>query len=472
MEKTVIKLGYCPTRRDVFSREDAIRHSVIIRQILQKEEVELIDITGINDEGLLFQESDVERVLKRFREWQPDALFFPHVNFGSESLVAQVAAEMKLPVLLWGPRDEGPDKAGMRLRDSQCGLFATGKVLRRFNVPFTYLTNSWVDGEEFKNGFRKFLAVVGVVKALKNLRILQIDTRPQPFFSVICNESELIERFGIQIHPISLTELVAEMAKVREANGADYRDTAAFIKENLSKDSPDEQIQLMASLKVAMKQMAGQFGCRAVAIQCWNALQDMTGIMPCLANSLLADEGLPVACETDINGAVTAVLLRGAALNTKPHFFADVTIRHPEKDNVELLWHCGPFAYSLAKDKTTAKAGGHWILPSKAYGTCEWEIIGGPVTLARFDGDHGQYKLLIGEAKGTDGPRTGGTYLWIKVQNWPKWEHKLVEGPYIHHVVGIHGHMGEILLEACKYIPGLQPDPVEPSLEELTDRWY
>ena len=39
---------------------------------------------------------------------------------------------MGLPVLLWGPRDERPDENGVRLRDSQCGLFATGKVLRRF----------------------------------------------------------------------------------------------------------------------------------------------------------------------------------------------------------------------------------------------------------------------------------------------------------------------------------------------------
>lgn len=35
----------------------------------------------------------------------------------------------------------------MRLRDTQCGLFATGKVLRRFGVPFTYLTNCRLNGQ-------------------------------------------------------------------------------------------------------------------------------------------------------------------------------------------------------------------------------------------------------------------------------------------------------------------------------------
>ena len=472
MEQIRIKLGYCPTRRDVFSRKSAIDFAKEIKRLLIDWNVDLVDLSGINEDELLFQESDLKPIITRFREAEVDALFFPHCNFGSEGLVSQVASAFKLPVLLWGPRDEGPDEYGMRLRDTQCGMFATGKVLQRYNVPFTYLTNSWVDSDSFKEGFQKFLAVASVVKSLRDLRILQISTRPQPFWSVICNEGELIERFGIQVYPIPLPELVQEMGRVQAEDGQDYQDTIAFIKENISQNSPLEQIAKMAALKVAIRRKAEAFNCRAAAIQCWDALQDMTGIMPCLANSLLADEGLPVACETDIHGAITAVLLRAAAMNEKPHFFADITIRHPKEDNVELLWHCGPFAYSLAKDKSTAKAGEHWILASKAYGTCEWEIVGGDITLARFDSDHGQYRLFIGEGAGTDGPRTGGTYLWLKVKDWPKWEHKLVRGPYIHHIVGIHGKYGEILLEACRYLNGLTPDPVEPTLEELEARWY
>jgi hypothetical protein len=78
----------------------------------------------------------------------------------------------------------------------------------------------------------------------------------------------------------------------------------------------------------------------------------------------------------------------------------------------------------------------------------------------------------IAEYTGPSNYQTGGTYLWLKVQSWPQWEHKLVKGPYIHHVVGVHGHCGEILAEACRYLNGLEPDPVEPSMEELERRWY
>ena len=40
------------------------------------------------------------------------------------------------------------------------------------------------------------------------------------------------------------------------------------------------------------------------------------------------------------------------------------------------------------------------------------------MTLARFDGDNGEYSLLLGNAKGVDGPYTGmGTYVWVEVEN-------------------------------------------------------
>ena len=43
-------------------------------------------------------------------------------------------------------------------------------------------------------------------------------------------------------------------------------------------------------------------------------LQDEIGIMPCAANALCNDEGFPIACETDIHGTITSVLVEAAAM--------------------------------------------------------------------------------------------------------------------------------------------------------------
>ena len=190
-----------------------------------------------------------------------------------------------------------------------------------------------------------------------------------------------------------------------------------------------------------------------IALGAMRALQGELGIMPCAANSLMNEEGIPVVCETDIHGAVTAVLAEAAAMNNTPSFFADWTVRHPDNENGELLQHCGPWPISCAREKPCIG----YPLAFDHPGAVEAEAKHGEVTLCRFDGDNGEYSLLLGKAKGIDGPYTKGTYLWIEVDNWKRLEAKLVEGPYIHHCVGIHKDVVPVLYEACKYMK-VKPD--------------
>ncbi len=452
MEK--IRIGYIPTRRNVFNKEEAIRQKEIIREEIGKYPMaELIDIEDINEEGLLFDDGNRQQIIDKMIKNNVDGLFFPHCNFGTEDLTAKIAKAVDRPVLLWGPRDDAPLPDGLRTRDTQCGLFATGKVLRRFKVPFTYIENCRVTDEAFIKGYDLFVRVCAVMKSIRNMKILQIGPRPDSFWSVICNEGELVEKFNIEVFPVSLTELVESVNRIREEEGEEYSAVLKMIQEDIRIDSNNqEDTKKAAALKVAIHQMCREHKCSCAALQCWNALQTGLGIMPCMVNAILMGEGIPVACEMDIHGAITAVILQSAALNETPVFFADLTVRHPENDNAELLWHCGNFPPSLAKDDAVKKAGRHFIFPEHLFGTGEWEIKGGSMTICRFDGDQGEYRLFAGEGRGTEGPGTKGTYVWMETDDWPAWERTLVEGPYIHHVAGIHGQYSEVLEEAAKYM--------------------
>lgn len=465
-----LKLGYAPTRRFIFSKEDALKFKNLIREKIESFglDLEIVDLEGINPEGLLYERSEESSIIKRFKDAEVDAVFFPHCNFGTEDMVARIAKAIGKPVLLWGPRDEAPLKDGMRLRDTQCGLFATGKVLRRFNVKFTYITNCSVEDLTFERGFKNFIAAANVVKHFNNLRILQISTRPSDFWSVICNEGELLEKFGIQIHPITLEELKKATLKIEKSDSSELELAVNYIKRELDwSEVGEDAVRRIASLKVAMKQFAIETGSTAIAIQCWSTLQDIIGIMPCLANAILTDEQIPVTCETDIHGAITSIMVQAATLNTLPTFFADITIRHPENPNGELLYHCGNFPVSLSDENGKPKLNKHFLFEDHSPGTHEGKIRGGDMTIARFDGDHGEYSLFLGKAKGIEGPFTRGSYVWVEVNDWPLWEETLVKGPYIHHSVGIHANVIPTLYEACQYIPGLIPDPVDPTESEI-----
>jgi L-fucose isomerase-like protein len=209
----------------------------------------------------------------------------------------------------------------------------------------------------------------------------------------------------------------------------------------------------VAALKVAMKSLATKYGCNAIAIQCWNALQDEIHIMPCAANALLNEEGIPVVCETDIHGAISQLIAEAASMNERRVMFSDWTVRHPDNDNGELLQHCGPWPISVAKEKPSIC--GPVAFPQN--GAVSAEAKHGPMSLVRFDGDDGEYSILLGHARGIDGPWTRGTYVWVEVNNLKRLEAKVVEGPYIHHCTGIHADVVPVLYEACKYL-GIEPD--------------
>lgn len=460
MEK--IKLGYAPTRRSIFSAPDALKYRNLTADRLHELGVDFVDITDINDEGLLFNDADMQKIAEKFKAEKIDGLFLPHCNFGTEYVCARLAKELNVPVLLWGPLDERPEPSGVRLRDTQCGLFATGKVLRRFQVPFTYMTNCRLSDPAFERGLRDFMAVCNVVKTFRHTRILQISTRPFDFWTTMCNEGELLERFNIQLSPIPMPELTQEMRLAKEQTPDEVEQVLGYIRENMDVRIAEEALENVAALKVAMKHLVKKYGCNAVAIQCWNALQQEIGIMPCAANALMNDEGIPVVCETDIHGAITALLVEAAGMGETRSFFADWTVRHPDIENGELLQHCGPWPVSVAQQKPVLG----YPLAFKHPGSLTAEAKHGELTLCRFDGDNGEYSILLGNAKGVDGPNCMGTYLWIEVENIKRLEDKIVCGPYIHHCVGIHKNVVPVLYEACKYM-NVTPDFYDPIEEQV-----
>lgn len=457
-----VLIGYAPTRRRIFSAEDAVKYKKLIADKLREWDVEFVDIEDINEEGLLRCAEDVDPVIDKFKAAKVDALFIPHCNFGSEHSCGKVARALNVPVLLWGPRDEAPEADGSRLRDTQCGLFATGKVLRRMQVPFTYIPNCRVEDTQFEKGFRNFLATANVIKEFRRGRILQIDTRPADFWTMMVNEGELLEKFGIQVFPITMVEFADKVKELEASDSKEVADTVAYIHENMEVCIPEDSVRRVASLKTAMKYFAELNKCNAVAIQCWDALQQALHVMPCCANALLTDEGIPVVCETDIHGAITAIMVQAAGMGKTPSFFVDWSVRHPENENGELLQHCGPWPISCAGCRPTIG----YPLAFDHPGAVEAEAKHGEMTLCRFDGDNGEYSLLLGNAKGVDGPYTKGTYVWVEVKNWKRLEAKIVEGPYIHHCVGIHKNVVPVLYEACKYI-GIAPDLYDDNEEEV-----
>ena len=60
-----IKLGYAPTRRSIFSAPDAVKYRGLTADRLRELEIDFVDITDINDEGLLYNDEDMKKIAEK-----------------------------------------------------------------------------------------------------------------------------------------------------------------------------------------------------------------------------------------------------------------------------------------------------------------------------------------------------------------------------------------------------------------------
>jgi len=454
-----VKLGLCPIGKFVFSHEDACRYKKMLQSRLSDWSVTYVDIDGVLGDGMVRDQKHVDAVVDYFHSQKVDAVFMPHCNFGTEGAVGMIGKKLGVPVLLWGPRDEAPLTDGTRLRDTLCGLFASSKVLHKLAVPFDYIENCRIDDPAFRTGVTDFLRIASVVKAFRGLRIGLVGGRIDFFWTTKVNESELLERFGIEIVPIDLVTVTKKVNRLVREHKEDYRSQLTELEKRFEfvGFSDDQPLLNMLALRDFYLDWARAERLSAICVESFPSLRDELGAYDGLATTLTCDAGLPVICETDIHGAVSTVMLEASAVDAVPSFFADLTIRHPENDNAVLLWHCWSPGLTIAAGENP-KFAPHWILPSPTSGVGHWRLKDGPVTVARFDGDGGSYTLIAGHGQTTAGPFTQNCYMWMQVPDWPVWERAFIEGPYIHHVAVAYDRSAHVLLESCKYLPSLEPD--------------
>jgi len=451
------RLALCPIGKFVFSNEDAVRLKRLLQAQLREWEVEYVDLEGVLEDGLVRDQRHVEAAVDHFRAAGVDGLFVPHCNFGTEGAVGMVARKLGLPTLLWGPRDEAPLPDGRRLRDSLCGLFASSKVLHKLGVPFSYVENCRIDDAPLREGIDTFLRAVNVADALRNgVRIGVIGQRIDFFWTTIVNESELLQRFHVELLPLDMVAFIAAMRERAAQDRATYLEEVAALRGAITVEGfeTDEPLVNVLAARDEMLALAEAHSLDGLALQSFMSVVDAAGAYCTYAESCVADR-LPYGAETDIHGVLSDLLLRRAMLGEAPAYLAEFTVRHPESDNAVLLWHAGA-PLSMCDPDETPHLGHHWILPSPLAGMLHFKLREGPITVARFDGDDGEYRLAVGEGQSVPGPRTLNNYVWMEVDDWPAWERTLMEGPFIHHCAMGYGRHAQALIEACKYVPVLE----------------
>jgi len=455
----MVRIGFVPSHRSPFNKEWAIdMRDRVVKSIERNiKEIELIyPDKKLTDGGLVTFMEDSEKVIKLFKEKDIQGLLIGMMTFGEEiPNLLIVEAFSSIPIQVFGTK-EGPfTEDGNRKSDSFCGTISTASGLVRRNVKFDFSGIYFPEEEGFISDVKRFSKVVNAINGFIGMKIGELGPRVAPFETCAINEVDLINRFRIKVVPYTLLQLKVDMDNTKEDNIKEIENEIKKFYDCKLVD--DNIISKVSRLEYILKKYAAEEKLSGFGIKCWTEMQKYIGISPCLSMGRLTDSGIMCACEVDIHGAITMVVQNLLTLNRDIPHFIDWTIQNQEDENTFLAWHCGNAPISLRCKSCVPQINTHSILGwqlgyDKSFGTVEFQLEEGLVTISRLVEINGKFKMLIttGEAF-HDSRKLRGSWRWIKVDDLKKLYRTIIEEGFIHHASVISGDLRKELRTFCKF---------------------
>jgi L-fucose isomerase-like protein len=336
--------------------------------------------------------SDAQKCGALFRKHQDeiDGILVTLPNFGNEHGVADAirASRLNVPVLVHAYPDSSKALTIADRRDAFCGKLSVTNNLYQYEIPFS-LTQSHTldpDSDEFASEIEKFAAICRTVKGLTSARLGAIGARPGAFKTVRYSE-KLLEAVGMSVQTLDLSDVLGWAEHMTDN---DARVTAEIERVKGYApfgNMPDASLLKIAKLSAAVRGWMTDNGITATAIQCWDSLQRNYGVNVCALMSMMSEDLMPSACETDIAGTVSMHALTLAS--NKPAALVDWNNNYDDDPNKCIYFHCGNWAKSLVKDIqiSTAEILGANFGPENTWGAIDGRAPAGPLTYARVDTD-------------------------------------------------------------------------------------
>jgi L-fucose isomerase-like protein len=441
--------------RDIFPNELAEKGGKEVIKTVKNLGFDVVTLFSEKGQGTIQTREDSKKCAKLFREKieKIDGVLVTLPNFGDERSIAESIrlSKLNVPVLVHAFPDEKEKMNRKNRRDSFCGKFSLCNSLKQYGIPFTN-TRHHIEApssEDFKEDIHFFGKVCRVVKNLKSTRLGLIGVRPSPFSTVRYSE-KILEGEGISVETVDLSEIL-ERAKKMDEEVPQVQERLARMEEHFSLEGvPRETINKTAKLSVAMSGWAEENDLDAVAVQCWPTVEKFYGIVPCAAMSLMSEEFLPSACESDVTGALSMYALQLAS--GKPAALVDLNNNYGEDPDKFVAFHCSNFPRSFFGEKP--KMGKHFALHEN--GALGGRIALGPATLLRFstDDERGKIRSYVAEGEFTvDELETFGGYGVIRIKGLQSLLRYIADEGFEHHVAIVHGHIAGVLEEAIgKYL--------------------
>jgi L-fucose isomerase-like protein len=331
------------------------------------------------------------------------------------------------------------------------------RYLRDRDIPFKWFYDH-VDTEMFRRRFGVTVRALTAVKHIEQARIGWIGGVSPGFHNMMIDPRLLHQRLGLHVGEHEMAELVRRAETYAPARvellAAEMRGAATEVTV-----SSNEAFNRVTRVYLALKDMAEENGYDTLAVQCWSKIQELYRVVPCMAYSWLGSEdGFSVACEGDVQGAISMYLLNLLTGSSQSSTLLDMAALDPAT-NYMMMFHCG------VTPRHFANADGiRWVdhvtlgrnTPDNAYGVAGDHIFAAQEdTTITYVGDDGSSLLVVRasivehDVKGFDGTRGWFTRFELNKQPVEAWDlinTLTVRGHEHHFAVGI-GDVTDELME-------------------------
>jgi L-fucose isomerase-like protein len=444
-------LGVIVGNRDFFPSHLCDRGRQTILKVLESEGIRAIALTPEDSRfGSVESIAEAQKCADLFKQHREeiDGILVTLPNFGDERAIANSLrwAGLDVPVLIHAFPDDPTKMTLADRRDSFCGKMSACNNLTQYGIKFTLTTLHTVDpeSENFRADLRRFASICRVVGGLKGARFGAIGARPAAFKTVRFSE-KLLEHSGISVETIDLSEVFGRAARLKEGDPrltAKLDEIRAYVP---TKGIPEVSLVKMAKLGAVIEDWMTTNNLDASALQCWTAMQEFYGVVPCTFMSIMSNSLMPSACETDIAG-VTGMYAMVLASGT-PSALVDWNNNYADDPDKGVVFHCSNLPKDIFVNETISTediptmdyqaiiAG--TVGRENTYGTVVGRVRAQPFTYCRVSTDDLSGKVLayLGEGELTNDPlKTFGGYGVVKIPNLQKLLAYICENGFEHHV--------------------------------------
>jgi len=378
--------------------------------------LEAAGIRCVGPRELLFDRAAAERAVADIAAAGPiDLLLILQVTFTDASMTVKLAREAIAPLAIWAVPEP---RLGGRLRlNAYCGLNLAAHALGRAGVPHGSL---YADPAAEATALHESLRALArphslpagnkdkiplapqdpaaendaerVQRALAEARITVVGQHPDGFDTCEYDPELLTRLADIQVGHVTLDEL---FARARATDADRVAQVLQAAEAEVSGLPEVDAAQLDRSLRVfcALEDLQRDTGAQGLAVRCWPEMFTEYGCAACGPMAMMNQKRVPSACEADVNGSVTQLILQELA--GEPAWMADL-VDITAADDTAVIWHCGLAPLSMCDPNFRPEATIHTNRRMPLLH--QFPIKPGRITLARLSRARNALKLVLAGA--------------------------------------------------------------------------